>query len=268
MPLLEMLQVLSRTPVTEAQLRAVVAVTCGRWCAGRGEDNEALRLLAHALELVPDLRPAMRLLYRLYLRRGDVRSAVRYLDQEIRATRHPREAAALYRERGKLVETHFGDRNAALQCYQAALKATPRDLAVLRSVETIALHQGNIFNLIANLELQLEVLHDPPAVAGILRDLALLESRRGGDLRLASDMLGTALEEVNGHLSVAQDLYRVAALASDVEMELRALEAEADALAALLTGPRPHVEAPIAAPESAMLPPIDPAASADGAVAP
>ncbi|MCB9702041.1 MAG: tetratricopeptide repeat protein [Myxococcales bacterium] len=173
----------------------------------------------------------MRLLYRLYLRRGDVRSAVRYLDQEIRATRHPREAAALYRERGKLVETHFGDRNAALQCYQAALKATPRDLAVLRSVETIALHQGNIFNLIANLELQLEVLHDPPAVAGILRDLALLESRRGGDLRLASDMLGTALEEVNGHLSVAQDLYRVAALASDVEMELRALEAEADALA-------------------------------------
>ena len=230
MPLLEMLQVLSRTPVSEPQLRAVVAVTCGRWCAGRGEDNEALRLLAHALELVPDLRPAMRLLYRIYLRRGDVRSAVRYLDQEIRATRHPREAAALYRERGKLVETHFGDRNAALQCYQAALKATPRDLAVLRSVETIALHQGQIIPLITNLEQQLEVLHDPPAVAGILRDLALLEGRIGGDLPLACDMLGAALDEVEGHLLVAQDLRRVAERAQDVEMILRALEAEASAL--------------------------------------
>jgi len=230
MPLLEMLQVLSRTPVSEPQLRAVVAVTCGRWCAGRGEDNEALRLLAHALDLVPDLRPAMRLLYRIYLRRGDVRSAVRYLDQEIRATRHPREAAALYRERGKLVETHFSDRNAALQCYQAALRATPRDLAVLRSVETIALHQGQVLPLITNLEQQLEVLHDPPAVAGILRDLALLEARIGGDLPLASDMLGTALDEVDGHLLIAQDLHRIAERAGDVEMHLRALEAEADAL--------------------------------------
>lgn len=230
MPLLEMLQVLSRTPVSEAQLRAVVAVTCGRWCAARGEDNEALRLLAHALELVPDLRPAMRLLYRIYLRRGDVRSAVRYLDQEIRATRHPREAAALYRERGKLVETHFGDRNAALQCYQAALKATPRDLAILRSVETIALHRGDVFGLIANLEQQVEVLHDPPAVAGVLRDLAVLETRRGGDLPLAVDMLAAALDESKSHLGLAQDLARVAELASDPEMVLRGLEAEADAL--------------------------------------
>ena len=157
MPLLEMLQVLSRTPVTEPQLRAVVAVTCARWCVARGEDGEAQRLLTHAIELVPDLRPAMRLLYRIFLRRGDIRNSVRYLDQEIRATRHPREAAALYRERGQLVEAHFGDRSAALQCYQAALKATPRDLAVLRSVEAVALSQGNIFSLIANLASKYEL---------------------------------------------------------------------------------------------------------------
>jgi tetratricopeptide (TPR) repeat protein len=240
MPLLEMLQVLSRTPVAEAQVRAVVAVTCGRWCAARGEDNEALRLLAHALELVPDLRPAMRLLYRIYLRRGDVRSAVRYLDQEIRATRHPREAAALYRERGKLVETHFGDRGAALQCYQAALKATPRDLAVLRSVETIALHRGDVFGLVTNLEQQVEVLHDPLAIAGVLRDLALIEAGRGGDLWLAADMLSAALDEAKDHPGLAEDLLRVAELGRDPEMRLRAYEAAAEASpdrrAAALTG--------------------------------
>lgn len=229
MPLLEMLQVLSRTPVTEPQLRAVVAVTCARWCVARGEDGEAQRLLTHAIELVPDLRPAMRLLYRIFLRRGDIRNSVRYLDQEIRATRHPREAAALYRERGQLVEAHFGDRSAALQCYQAALKATPRDLAVLRSVEAVALSQGNIFSLIANLEAQLEVLHDASAVAAVARDLALLEARQGGDLNLACELLVAATEEQRGNLSLLQDLFRLAEAAGNSELMLRALEFEADA---------------------------------------
>jgi len=229
MPLLEMLQVLSRTPVTEPQQRAVVAVTCARWCVARGEDGEAQRLLTHAIELVPDLRPAMRLLYRIFLRRGDIRNSVRYLDQEIRATRHPREAAALYRERGQLVEAHFGDRSAALQCYQAALKATPRDLAVLRSVEAVALSQGNIFSLIANLEAQLEVLHDASAVAAVARDLALLEARQGGDLNLACELMVAAVEEQRGNLSLLQDLFRLAEAAGHSELMLRALEFEADA---------------------------------------
>jgi tetratricopeptide (TPR) repeat protein len=229
MPLLEMLQVLSRTPVTEPQLRAVVAVTCARWCVARGEDGEAQRLLTHAIELVPDLRPAMRLLYRIFLRRGDIRNSVRYLDQEIRATRHPREAAALYRERGQLVEAHFGDRSAALQCYQAALKATPRDLAVLRSVEAVALSQGNIFSLIANLEAQLEVLHDVSAVSAVARDLALLEARQGGDLNLACELMLCAVEEQRGNLSLLQDLFRLAEAAGNAELMLRALEFEADA---------------------------------------
>ncbi|MBK9757215.1 MAG: hypothetical protein IPO88_27700 [Nannocystis sp.] len=229
MPLLEMLQVLSRTPVSEPQLRAVVAVTCARWCVARGEDGEAQRLLTHALELVPDLRPAMRLLYRIFLRRGDIRNSVRYLDQEIRATRHPREAAALYRERGQLVEAHFGDRNAALQCYQAALKATPRDLAVLRSVEAVALTQGNIFSLISNLEAQLEVLHDARAVAAVARDLALLEARHAGDLGLACELMLAATEAQPGNLSLLQDLFRLAEAANNPELMLRALELEAEA---------------------------------------
>ena len=229
MPLLEMLQVLSRTPVTEPQLRAVVAVTCARWCVARGEDGEAQRLLTHALELVPDLRPAMRLLYRIFLRRNDIRNSVRYLDQEIRATRHPREAAALYRERGQLVESHFRDRSAALQCYQAALKATPRDLAVLRSVEAVALAQGNVFSLVANLEAQLEVLHDPRAVAAVARDLALIEARNGGDLALGVELLHAAAEEQPKNLTLAQDLFRMAEAAQNHDMMLRALELEADA---------------------------------------
>ena len=229
LPLTEVLQALTSTPASEPQLRAALATTAARWHLLRGQQTEAMRQLAHALEMVPDLRPAMRLLYRVYLDRGDVRSAVMYLDQEIRATRHPREAAALYRERGRLVEAHFHDLSAAQQCYQAALKATPRDLAVLRAVERVSLARGDLFWLMANLEAQLDVLQDDAAAAGVLHDLALLEARHRGDLGLAGDILLTALESFPGHLVLASDLFRVAEVAGDAELMLQALEAEAEA---------------------------------------
>jgi tetratricopeptide (TPR) repeat protein len=229
MPLQEVLQALSRTPVTQPQLRAALATTAARWHLLLDEEAEAIRLLGHALEMVPDLRPAMRLLYRIYLDRGDVRSAVMYLDQEIRATRHPREAGALYRERGLLVEAHFHDLSAAQQCYQAALKATPRDLAVLRSVERVSLARGDLFWLIANLEAQLEVAQDPALNAGILHDLALLETRHKGDLHLAQDLVLAALEAYPNHLVLATDLFRIAEVAGDAELMLLALEIEAEA---------------------------------------
>jgi len=229
LPLQEVLQALAATPKGNPQLRAALATTCARWHLLRGEEDQAIRHLAHALEMVADLRPAMRLLYRVFLSKGDVRTAVMYLDQEIRATRHPREAAALYRERGQLVEAHFHDLAAAQQCYQAALKATPRDLAVLRAVERVSLARGELFSLVANLETQLEVVRDPALTAGILHDLALLEARHKGDLPLAGDLLLAALDLAPGHLLLTTDLFRVAEVAGDTELMLHALELEAEA---------------------------------------
>ncbi|MCH9681319.1 MAG: hypothetical protein K0V04_07795, partial [Deltaproteobacteria bacterium] len=229
LPLQEVLQALSSTPTSNPQLRAALATTCARWLLLQGDEEGALNHLGHALEMVPDLRPAMRLMYRVYLGKGDVRSAVMYLDQEIRATRHPREAAALYRERGQLVEAHFRDLAAAQQCYQAALKATPRDLAVLRAVERVSLARGEPFGLIANLETQLEVVRDGPLTAGLLHDLALLEARHKGDLALAGDLLLAALDIAPGHLLLATDLFRIAEVAGDTELMLHALEIEAEA---------------------------------------
>ncbi len=227
LPLGEVQQALSVTPDTEPQLRAALATTLARWKLLAGDKAGATEDLGHALEMVPDLRPAMRLLYRIHLDRNDVRTAVLHLDQEIRATRHPREAAALYRERGQLVEASFNDLTAAQQCYQAALKATPRDLAVLRAVERVSLSRGDLFWLIGNLETQLEVLQDPAAVAGVLHDLALLEARHRGDLALAGDLLLAALELAPGRALLADDMFRIAELDGDAELMLLALEAAA-----------------------------------------
>lgn len=228
-PFAEVLAALQQTPEHERELRAVLAFTIARWSLERSDENAAVENLRAALALVPELRPAMRMLYRVYGDRNDVRNAVTFLDQEIRATRHPREAAALYRERGQLVERYFKDLRAAQQCHEAALKATPRDLAVLRSVERVSLARGDVFGTIANLESQLEVLEDQGAAAGLLHDLALLEARHGGDLDLAADMLLHALELVPRHLGLAGDLFRVAELRGDPALMLQALELDAEA---------------------------------------
>jgi tetratricopeptide (TPR) repeat protein len=230
LPLAEVVRALEATPASEPQLRAALATTCARWSLVVGDEEAAIRYLQHALDMVPDLRPAMRLLHRINLDKHDVRSAVMHLDQEIRATRHPREAAALYRERGRLVEAHFHDLAAAQQCYQAALKATPRDLAVLRSVERALLARGDLWWLIANEEAQLEVLQDPAASAGVLHDLALVEARHKGDLALAGDLLLAALELAPGRPVLIHDLLRVAEAAGDADLMLRALELEAERL--------------------------------------
>ncbi|GEM_PF-1941633 len=224
----QVLQALSNTPAVQRQARAVLAFTAARWTLALGRESEALRHYNYALEMHPDLRPAIRAIYRLYARRDDVRNAVMYLDQEIRATRHPREAAALYRERGQLVERYFKDPAAAQQCYEAALKATPNDLAVLRSVERITLARGDVFGMIGNLESQLEVLKDPGAVTGVLHDLALLEGRHGGDLTLAQDLLLAALDSTPEHVGLINDLLRTAEVSGDPRVILLALEAEID----------------------------------------
>jgi tetratricopeptide (TPR) repeat protein len=228
LPLTEVRRALEATPETESQLRAALATTLARWCLLRGDISGATDLLSHALEMVPDLRPAMRLLYRVHLDRNDVRTAVLHLDQEIRATRHPREAAALYRERGQLVEASFHDLAAAQQCYQAALKATPRDLAVLRAVERVSLARGDFFWLIANLETQLEVVTDPAATAGLLHELGLLETRHKGDLALGGDLLIAALAHTPGRPLLAEDMFRTAEAGGDTDLMLRALEAAAE----------------------------------------
>ena len=77
--------------------------------------------------------------------------------------------------------------SAAQQCYQAALKATPRDLAVLQSGRArLTRARETCFALIAN---RRDPARRPAATksalsAGVLHDLALLEARHKGDLAL------------------------------------------------------------------------------------
>ena len=233
MPLHELEQALQAAPPDAPQLRAVLALTLGRWLLAAGDPARAERFLRAALDAVPDLRPAIRLLQRIDEARADVRAIVATLDREIRATRHPREAAALYRERGRIVERHFRDLAAARQCYEAALAATPHDLAIVRSLERVALAAGDLDAFQTALETQADLVEDPRRVAAIFHELALVETRRGGDGRRAGDLLLSALEACGPTPLLVEDMLRIADALGDADLLLRAVE-----LAAEHPGPR------------------------------
>ncbi|RMG93995.1 MAG: hypothetical protein D6705_17285 [Deltaproteobacteria bacterium] len=224
MPLRELEEALRAAPDDALQLRAVLALTLGRWYLAAGDVSRAEAYLRHALEALPDLRPAIRLLERIDEAKGNVRGLVATLDREIRATRHPREAAALYRERGRIVERHFRDLAAARQCYEAALAATPEDLAIARSLERIALVGGDLASYAASLARQADIVQDPGRVAALLHEMALLETRRGGDARLAGDLLLSALEAAGPSPLLVEDMFRVADAMGDADLLLRATE--------------------------------------------
>ncbi len=174
----------------------------------------------------------MRLMSTLQRARRDVRGLVEFIDTEIRATRHPKEAAALYRERGMIVEAQFGDLEAALECYRASLNASGGDLPSLRAAERLYLSRGDLPGLTQNLEDQLETLDDGRALAPVLHELALLEMHRGGNSNLASDLLKASLDSAPGHLVLALDLLRASEIIGDDVGAIQALDHSAEHLSA------------------------------------
>lgn len=218
---------LQRVPPREKPLRAVLLYTCAHWHRLAGEDDKAVARLEQSLELMPHLRPALRLMADIHLQRGELRAAITYLDEEIRCTQHPGEAGALYRERGRLLQRHDRDLDPASQCYRAALHAAPKDWASLRSLTQHAAGIGDHTALEASLAQQLAALDDPQSAASVLRELAALHTGPGGDLASAGRHLLAALSMIPTHAGLLADLERVAEHSGDHDFLIEALERSA-----------------------------------------
>lgn len=137
-------QILTELGSDKPAQRGIVAHLAARWALSLGDTSRADELFRMALDALPALRPAIRGIQRVILQGGEKKKVLEWLDLQIRATSHPREAAALYRERGRLIEQIFGDIKATRQCHEAAILAAPDDLSVLFSLFHIHEHSGNL----------------------------------------------------------------------------------------------------------------------------
>jgi tetratricopeptide (TPR) repeat protein len=220
-----LLEEFSRVPEEDKERRAVLLYLVAAQHHALGQDVASERFAKNAENILPDFRPPMRLRQRIATRSGDLRGALQALDLQIRMTRHPREAAALYRERASFVRRHFGDIGAIAQCEFAAHKAHPSDVSVLRSLTRALVEQGDIDGFIEATSRTYEQLDAQPARAGYLHTLGLAYARKGAYAEGASH-LEHALELAPESLLAAHDLRRVAAHAGDLRAIVMALQVE------------------------------------------
>lgn len=215
--------ILSGLKEGQSAQRGVVAHLAGRWAVAAGDPRKADELFRLALEELPTLRPAIRGIQRVILQGGDAKRVLEWLDLQIRATSHPREAASLYRERGRLVESIFGDFQATRQCHEAALLAAPTDLSVLFSLYHIQSRIGNLDTTAQTLQKIADNIEDDGFRAVLEHSCALIGLAANAPHHEILERLSWANRYAPSNPVVSHDGFRVA----------QGLGTDADALAFL-----------------------------------
>lgn len=190
--------------------RGVVAHLAARWAVSLGDPSQADQLFRQALGVLPALRPSIRGIQRVILQGGEKKKVLEWLDLQIRATSHPREAAALYRERGRLIEQIFGDLKATRQCHEAALLAAPNDLSALFSLFHTHERSGNLEASKQALQKIAESIHDDAYRAVLEHTCALLSLPLHEPNQEILDRLSWAVQHAPGSPIITHDAFRIA----------------------------------------------------------
>jgi tetratricopeptide (TPR) repeat protein len=189
----------------ERRRTALLLYDMGRRWRQRQNLPNAAQCFLRAYTLAPELRAVVREARRIYQDRGDHRLVVKLLDAEARASRPGAERAALYREKGRILEEHQADRAGAEAAYRAALVEDPQDLAALSALDRLLESVGNAAAVRETLGRMVHASADPQLRAVLLRELGQLEFERG-DVHGAQAALSRALELVPAHPVVLADL--------------------------------------------------------------
>lgn len=146
------------------------------------------------LERTPEHLPSIRGARRVLVARGQPEQAVPLFDAEARLTPDPRQKAALFHRKGRLLEDVLEQRDAAKQAYATALeldRGDPMSLKALALVEAETEQWddlGRTFEKEAN-----AVASDPRHRAAVIVERARLVENRRGDVEGAIELYETAL---------------------------------------------------------------------------
>lgn len=217
---------LSAISSNQSSTRAVVAHLAGRIAAHGGQLDRAFELYSSAIEEIPTLRPAIRDIRHILWRQGDKKNILEWLDLQIRSTTHPREAAALYRERGRWVRSVFEDLDATRQCYEAARLASPDDFSVLHALAQTNLEIGDLDAARKTLQRIRELLDDPVYSALLDHRLSSLHRFIDEEDQSAFERLQNAQRGLPDNPILAHDLWLHALQSEAPEQIAVALQAQ------------------------------------------
>ncbi|MBX3181440.1 MAG: tetratricopeptide repeat protein [Polyangiaceae bacterium] len=148
-----------------------------------------------AIELAPELTPALAGARRLFIARGEVKDALPLFDAEVRITASTARKAQLWFEKGQLYEDVLQQRKEAREAYGRALELMPDDVGLLSALVRIAEIEADAPRLAALQEqLAATVQEDPALRAAVLTARARLTDVRLGDRGASIELYSGALE--------------------------------------------------------------------------
>lgn len=155
------------------------------------------RAAAHyqeALALAPEHLPTIQGARRTLIGRKNYQAALPLFDAEARITRDPARKAALYLQKGRLLEDVLGSRDEARSAYQTALELDRADPAILKALEQCHLETRSWEELDRTLERSANAVStDPRHRAALVVQRAQLVEQRPDEVERAIELYETAL---------------------------------------------------------------------------
>ncbi len=173
--------------------------------------------------LIPNLQSARRIANVM----GDVTLECELLEAEARATRNPRDEAALELVRSRLLEERLGRAAEGRAALATAGRADPESVAVAEQVATLACQEGRDEDLARALEKCAELAGDSRLAAAWLCAASAVEENRLGRPDRASDLALRAFELAPGDATVRAAARRHAERQRRFDVMARVFAAEA-----------------------------------------
>ena len=178
---------LSPKEESEAELRN------GEALSKLGRHAEARVSLQHASELDPEASGPLRALGRVYAAEGQPKEQMDVLYRELSRSEGERKVEILL-EMGDVAASKLGDSEYAAKSYLLALSERPSDRTILTKLMGLYGAEKDWPQLIQVITRLAEVVDEPKHKAKYLHTASMIASRELADLKLASKLLGQALE--------------------------------------------------------------------------
>ncbi len=183
----DMRSLLSPKEESEAELRS------GEALAKLGRYAEAHGSLERACELDPASGGPLRALAKLYAAEGQTQQQMDVLYRELSRSEGERKIEILL-EMGDVAAGKLGDSEYAAKSYLLALSERPNDRGILTKLMGLYGAEKDWPQLIQVITRLAEVVEEPKHKAKYLHTASMIASRELSDLKLASNLLGRALE--------------------------------------------------------------------------
>ncbi len=172
------------------------------------DDAQALASYQEVLTLAPSYFPAMRALARLYRAQGAWESLIEVLRAEAANRIDPLERANALYQAAAIWEDVLDRKDRAIEGYQEVLRLTPGHPSAVRALERLFMAQGNVRDLIAELDRETQVGPLPSRVAAFSK-LARLYLDRLSEPARAAQCCESLLALEPGHLGALVMLERI-----------------------------------------------------------